>query len=96
MVTKWWNKNGWTYIFIGCTIIIFFLWIFIAGKEKSSSYTNLTEAMNMIISPQLKSSISVTKDMFREVESSSMNNEFIYENGTSKGENECRRIVTRS
>lgn len=94
IITKWWNRNGWTFIFIGCIIIIFFLWIFIAGKEKSSSETNLSDAMNMIISPQLKNSINSTKQMFNDIQVPNEEmNDFIYENGTSKGENECRRIM---
>ena len=93
-ISKWWNKNGWSFIFFGSIITIFFLWIFFAGKDKSSSETNLSDAMNMIISPQLKSSINVTKDMFQDKKIiESPQNDFIYENGTSKGENECRRIM---
>ena len=94
IITKWWNRNGWTFIFIGCIIIIFFLWIFIAGKEKSSSETNLSDAMNMIISPQLKNSINSTKQMFNDIQGPNEDmNDFIYANGTSKGDNECRRIM---
>ena len=103
MITKWWNKNGWSIIFICSLVIIFILWIFVAGKNSSSSETNFGDAMNMMVSPQVKSSISSTKSMFHTMKTGEIpipikeyeqrDSEFIYENGTSKGENECRRIM---
>ena len=97
-LSKWWYRHGWTFIFFFSLLVLFILWIFFAGKHNSSSETNFGDAINMMVSPQLKNSPILMKESFDSIlppthTRSEPSSEFIYENGTSKGENECRRIM---
>lgn len=98
---KWWNANGWTVIFISLFIIIFFLWFFAAGKNEASSETNISNALEMMVGTNFKKNYENTQLVLQNnVESPNHNaikkeKEFIYDNGGSKGENECRRVLEK-
>lgn len=94
---KWWYNNGWTYLFIGCIVIIFFLWIFYANKNQASSTTTFENAMQMIFSPTSTPSPRHPLPSFspnnRNIIQNSNNDNSSNQGGTSIGEEECRRIM---
>jgi hypothetical protein len=103
-VQKWWNKNGWSVIFICSFLIIFVLWFTIGGKDQSSNHTNISDALEMMVGTNIKKNFDNTKKVFDNTNTfrtlkinrnTETEPEFIYEKNASKGENECRRVLQK-
>lgn len=103
---KWWNKNGWTIIFISSFFIIIVLWFVVGGKDQSSNHQNFSDALEMMVGTNIKKNFEATKKVFEQdnLETrpippntirESANTEFVYEESASKGENECRRVLQK-
>ena len=91
-VSKWWHRNGWTFIIVLCFLLIIFLWFINTEKNNASSDTSMNNAMNVMFGSNLATNFHNTKQIVNQSVNQTQN-EFIYEDGASKGENECRKIM---
>lgn len=91
LISHWWNRNGWTIVIVFSFLILFILWLCNAGKLEASSDTDIQNAMNVMLGPNLTSNFENTKTVMNEKKRT--NDSFIYEEGASKGENLCRKIM---
>ena len=78
-ISNFWNKNGWTFIFIGVLAFFIFYYIFYARKNTSGTYT---KSYNFEQLPTLNASfLAPPKQKKRKIVQ------------TSKGEAECKRCM---
>ena len=61
-------------------------------KNNASSDTSMNNAMNLMFGSNLVTNFNNTKQILNQSVNQTQN-EFIYEDGASKGENECRKIM---
>ena len=91
LISRWWNRNGWTIVIVFSFLILFILWISNAGKLEASSDTDIQNAMNVMLGTNITSNFESTKTVMNEKQKTK--DSFIYEEGASKGENLCRKIM---
>ncbi len=47
---KWWHHHGWFYIVAGSVCLLFFLWIFVARRDRASTNVNMDNIVRMVMS----------------------------------------------
>jgi hypothetical protein len=93
-LSYWWNKHGWGFIVISSILLLFILWIFNPTKSNASSGASMQNAMEMAFTGNLRRNFENTREIMDQMDrKSNPPQEFIYEEGASKGENMCRKIM---
>jgi hypothetical protein len=94
--SSWWNKHGWGFLIVSSIFLIFILWIFNPSKSNASSGASVQNAMEVAFTGNLRRNFENTRQIMDQMDRKSnthSQSEFIYEQGASKGENMCRKIM---
>lgn len=119
-IITFWNRNGWTTIFITCFIFLFCIWFFSEDQGTSDFKNNdISEQFSPFVDKEVEERLQQEKFYEHKVKTNTLSdiqpsytnsytnqntnneasqpleNEFIYEETASKGENECRRVMEK-
>lgn len=107
-ITRIFKKKGWTIIIIGSIVVLFVVWLFFSNEKEGSSDIEKFDFYDQFMDKREKQEeyykfmLSQKKKEEEEtlerndVDDTSQKEEtFVYEDGASKGENECRRVIQK-